>query len=128
MNDLRIYRIAGISALACMAFFFVEFPFYLVRSPFPGLAESLKLTDFAAHNGTNIMCCVFLYLIILTLIMIFIPGVRHLIRQANHEWLASLFFDVGLVYVTLTLLPIPSRAPPSSTPSTLPPTASSSAP
>jgi hypothetical protein len=50
------------------------------------------------------MCCVFLDLIILTLFMIFFAGVRHLIRQAKHEWLASLFFGVGLVYVTLTLV------------------------
>ncbi|HEY1210320.1 MAG TPA: hypothetical protein VGE85_13185 [Terracidiphilus sp.] len=104
MNDQKIYRIAGISALACIAVFFIEFPFYLVRTPFPGLAASDKLADFAAQNATNIMCCVFLDLIILTLFMIFFAGVRHLIRQAKHEWLASLFFGVGLVYVTLTLV------------------------
>src|SRR5271157_6287340 len=106
MTDQRIYRIAGISALACIATFFIEFPFYFVRSPFPGLAVSSKLPDFAARNATNIMCCVFLDLIILSLIMIFFAGVRHLIRQANpqHEWLASLFFGVGLVYVTLTFV------------------------
>jgi hypothetical protein len=34
--------------------------------------------------------------------MIFLAGLRHLIRRTNHEWLASLFFGVGLVYVTLT--------------------------
>ncbi len=103
MNDQKIYRIAGISALACVATFFFEFPFYLVRTPFPGLAASDKLADFSARNATNIMCCVFLDLIILTLIMIFFAGVRHLIRQTNpqYEWLASLFFGVGLVFVTL---------------------------
>lgn len=106
MTDQKIYRISGISALACIATFFIEFPFYLVRTPFPGLAASNKLLDFAARNATNIMCCVFLDLIILTLIMVFFAGVRHLIRQANrqHEWLASLFFGVGLVYVTVTFV------------------------
>jgi hypothetical protein len=106
MTDQKIYRIAGISALACIATFFIEFPFYLVRTPFPGLAASDKLGDFAARNGTNIMCCVFLDLIILTLLMIFFAGVRHLIRKANpqHEWLGSLFFGTGLVFVALTLV------------------------
>ncbi|MGO9322924.1 MAG: hypothetical protein ACLP07_00045 [Terracidiphilus sp.] len=106
MNDQKIYRIAGICSLASIATFFIEFPFYLVRSPFPGLAASSKLPDFAARNATNIMSCVFLDLIILTLIMIFMAGVRHLIRQANpqHEWLASLFFGVGPVYVALTFV------------------------
>ena len=106
MTDQRIYLITGISALACIATFFIEFPFYLVRSPFPGLAASSKFPDFAARNATNIMSCIFLDLIILTLIMVFFAGVRHLIRQANpqHEWLASLFYGVGLVYVTLTFV------------------------
>jgi hypothetical protein len=106
MNDQKIYRIAGISALACIATFFIEFPFYFVRSPWPGLAASDKLGDFAARNGTNVMCCVFLDFIILTLLMIFLAGVRHLIRHANpqHEWLASLFFGVGLVFVALTFV------------------------
>ncbi len=106
MNDQKIYRITGISALACIATFFIEFPFYLVRSPWPGLAASDKLGDFAARNGTNVMCCVFLDLIILTLFMIFLAGVRHLICQTNpqHEWLASLFFGVGLVFVALTFV------------------------
>jgi hypothetical protein len=106
MNDQKIYRIAGICSLASIATFFIEFPFYLVRSSFPGLAASSQLPDFAARNATNIMSCVFLDLIILTLFMVFLAGVRHLIRQANpqHEWLASLFFGVGLVYVTLTFV------------------------
>jgi hypothetical protein len=106
MTDKRIYDISGISALACIATFFIEFPFYFVRTPFPGLAASDKLADFAARNATNIMSCVFLDLIILSLIMVFFAGVRHLIRQANpqHEWLASLFFGAGLIYVTLTFV------------------------
>jgi hypothetical protein len=106
MTDQKIYRIAGISALACIATFFVEFPFYLVRTNFPGLAGSSKYPDYAARNATNIMSCIFLDLIILTLMMVFFAGVRHLIRQANpqHEWLGSLFFGVALVYVTLTFV------------------------
>ena len=104
MTDQRIYRITGISALACIATFFIEFPFYLVRTHVRGLSESSKFPDYAARNATNVMSCIFLDLIILSLIMVFLAGVRHLIRQANlqHEWLASLFFGVGLVYVTLT--------------------------
>lgn len=106
MTDQKIFRITGISALACIATFFIEFPFYLVRTPWPGLAASDKLADFAARNGTNVMCCVFMDFIILTLLMIFLAGVRHLIRHANpqHEWLASLFFGVGMVFVTLTVV------------------------
>jgi hypothetical protein len=106
MNDQKNYRIAGVSARASIATCFIEFPFYLVRTAWPGLTASDKLGDFAARNGTNIMCCVFLDFIILTLFMIFMAGVRQLIRRADpqHEWLASLFFGVGLVFVTLTVV------------------------
>jgi hypothetical protein len=106
MTDQKIYRIAGISGIASVGAFFIEFPFYFVRTPFPGLAASDRYPDFAARNATNIMSCVFLDLMILSLVMVFFAGVRHLIRQANpqHDWLASLFFGVGLVYVTLTFV------------------------
>ena len=60
MTDQMIYRIVGISSLACIATFFFEFPFYLVRSPFPGLADSARLPAFVAGNATNIMSCIFL--------------------------------------------------------------------
>jgi hypothetical protein len=106
MNDQKIYRIAGISALASIVTCFIEFPFYFNRGPWPGLAASDKLGDYAARNGTNIMFCVFMDFIILTLLMIFLAGLRHLIRRTNpeHEWLASLFFGVGLVFVALTFV------------------------
>jgi len=106
MDDLKIYRWSGACGLAAIAAFFIEFPFYLVRAGFPGVTDPVKIADFTATYGTNIMTCVFLDFIILTLIMIFLAGFRHLIRQADvqHEWLGTLVFGVGLVYVTLTFI------------------------
>jgi hypothetical protein len=106
MNNLKIYRWAGVCALAAIAVFFIEFPFYLIRGAVPGITESSKLVAFTARNGTNIMTCVFLDLVILTLVMIFAAGLRHLIRQADpqQEWLGTLLFGFGLVYVTITLV------------------------
>jgi len=106
MNDRRIYRLAGICSLATIAVFFIEFPLYLVRGAFPSITESSRLAEFAARNATNIMTCLLLDLFILTLFMVFAAGLRHLIRRADAqlEWLATLFFGVALVYVTLTLI------------------------
>ncbi|MFZ0734342.1 MAG: hypothetical protein WAM79_18620 [Candidatus Sulfotelmatobacter sp.] len=106
MDDLRIYRWSGACGLAAIAVFFIEFPFYLVRSGFPGVTDPAKIADFTATYATNVMTCVFFDFIILTLLMIFLAGFRHLIRQANrqHEWLGTLVFGVGLVYITLTLV------------------------
>jgi hypothetical protein len=106
MNDQKIYRWAGICSLAAQAFFFIEFPFYVVRTPFPGMGDPVKLADYTLLNGTNIMSCAFLDFIILTLIMIFLAGFRHLIVKADaqQELLGTLVLGVGLVYVTMTLI------------------------
>jgi len=106
MNDQNIYRWAGICSLAAQAFFFIEFPFYVVRTGFPTVTDAAKLADYTTRNGTNIMICAFLDFIILTLIMIFLAGFRHLIIKADaqQEWLGTLVFGLGLVYVTMTLI------------------------
>jgi hypothetical protein len=106
MDDQKIYRWSGACALAAIAVFFIEFPFYLVRAGFPGVTDPAKIASFTATYGTNVMICVFLDFLILTLVMIFLAGFRHLVRQADvqHEWLGTLIFGVGLVYVTLTFV------------------------
>ena len=106
MDDQKIYRWCGACSLAAIALFFIEFPFYLVRAGFPGVTDSVKITDFTASYGTNVMTCVFFDFIILTLVMVFLAGFRHLIRKADaqQEWLGTLIFGVGLVYVTLTFI------------------------
>lgn len=106
MIDQKIYRIAGVCSLASIATFFIEFPFYLVRSSFPTMTEASKLPDFAVRNAINIMSCVFLDFLILSLFLVFAAGLRHLFREADpqREWLGTLFFGIGLVYVTLTLI------------------------
>lgn len=106
MSDTRIYRISGICSLAAIAVFFLEFPFYLVRGAFPAAYEPSRLIEFTVRNAANIMSCVLLDFIILTLLVIFLAGFRHLICRADprREWLATAFFGIGLVYVTLTLV------------------------
>lgn len=78
----------------------------MVRTGFSGIADPVKLADFTARYGTNSMTCVFFDFIILTLVRIFLAGCRHLIRQADarQQWLGTVVFGVGLVYVTLTLV------------------------
>jgi fumarate reductase subunit D len=106
MTDQKIYHVAGFCSLAAIVVFFIEFPFYLVRGPFPSMTQSNKLSDFAARNATNVMACVLLDLLILSLFMIFAAGCRHIIHRTDpqQEWLGTLFFGVSLVYTTLTLI------------------------
>ncbi len=106
MSDTRVYRIGGICSLAAIGVFCIEFPFYVVRGPFPSTAQSGRLIAFTTRNASNIMSCVLLDLIILTLLLVFLAGFRHLICRADprQEWLATAFFGIGLVYVALTLV------------------------
>ena len=106
MTDAKVPRWAGVFGLATIAVFFIEFPLYLVRGPFPTMTKPARLADYAARNSANIMTCLLLDLVILGLFMIFTAGLRHVIRQAEpqQEWLGTLFFGIGLVYVTLTLV------------------------
>ena len=106
MDDLKIYRWSGACGLAAIAVFVIEFPFYMVRTGFSGVTDPAGLADYTVRNGTNIMTCVFLDLVIVTLMVVFAAGLRHLIRQADpqQEWLGTVFFGVGLVYVTITLV------------------------
>jgi hypothetical protein len=105
MSDKQIYRISGISALAAIAVCLVEYPFYFVRGAFPGLSDSAGLVEFTARNAHNIYSCLVLDLVILTGVAVFLGGFRHLIRTASaqHEWLATIMFGLGMVYITLTL-------------------------
>jgi uncharacterized membrane protein len=106
MTDRQIYRTAGVCSLAAIAIFFIEFPFYLVRGAFPSMDQAAELPAYSARNATNIVSCLFLDLLILTLVMVFLAGLRHLLLRANpqHEWAATLFFGAGIAYVTLTLI------------------------
>jgi len=105
MDNAKIYRWAGICALATQAIFFIEFPFYLVRGDWPGITDP-RIAEYTARNGTNSMVCVFLDFLILGLLMVFAAGLRHLIRQADphYEWLGTLFFGISIAFVALTLV------------------------
>ena len=106
MTDQRIYRIAGFSGLAAIALFFIEFPFYMLRGPFPQMNDAALWPAYTLRNATNMMSCVFLDLLILGLLLIFAAGLRHLIRRPDPslEWLGTLFYAVTLVYITLTFI------------------------
>lgn len=105
MNDLKIYRWTGACGLLSIALFFVEFPLYFLRGPVPVIG-SADLCAYSARNSGNMLTVVFLDMLIYSLFLVFLAGFRHLIRQAHPgcEWLGALFFGVGVVYTTITLI------------------------
>lgn len=106
MSNARIYRISGICALAAIAITCCEYPLYMVRGTFPGLSDSAGMVEFTARNAHNIYSCLLLEGVIVTLIMVFLAGLRHMIGVASpqHEWLATIMFGLGIVYLALTLV------------------------
>lgn len=106
MSDLKTYRWTGACGLAAIALFFVEFPLYFLRGPMPTFEGATKLGAYATRNATNMLAVILLDMVIYCLVLIFLAGFRHVLRQARPEceWLGTLVFGVGLVYTTLTLV------------------------
>ena len=106
MSDVKIYRWTGACGLASIALFLVEFPLYFLRGPMPSFEAATKLDAYATRNATNMLTVIFLDMVIYCLVLVFLAGFRHLVRQARPEceWLGTLVFGVGLVYTTLTLV------------------------
>lgn len=106
ISDVKAYRWTGACGLASIALFFVEFPLYFLRGPMPSFETTTNLGAYATRNATNMLTVIFLDMVIYCLVLVFLAGFRHLVRQARPEceWLGTLVFGVGLVYTTLTLV------------------------
>lgn len=93
-------------ALASLLLVALEYPLYFARGAFPSSYDGNAIVEFTVRNSRNIMACVLMDLPILALLVVFFAGFRHLIHcaDATLEWLTSVFWGLGLVYVTLTLV------------------------
>jgi type IV secretory pathway VirB2 component (pilin) len=92
MDDIRIRRLMGICGIAAGVFAAVGVPLYFVYS--------------GAPPASNVLARILLNILTCGALLVFLTGLRHLIRSAgaDFEWLASLVFGSGLAYVTVTLV------------------------
>ena len=92
MDDLRIRRLTAACGIAAGLLAAVGVPLYFVYSGPPPAANVL------ARILLNILTC--------GALLVFLTGLRHLIRRAGETfaWWASLVFGSGLTYVTVTLV------------------------
>ncbi|MEU8390323.1 hypothetical protein [Micromonospora sp. NPDC048843] len=92
MTDAQIRRLMGICGIAAGVLAAVGVPLYFLYS--------------GAPPASNVLTRILLNLLMCAALLVFLTGLRHLIRNAgtSFEWLANLTFGAGLAYVTVTLV------------------------
>jgi hypothetical protein len=107
MNDLKVRRLTGAFGLAGFVVFLAATPLYFIGPSQPARTEdAAQLGDFLTSTGTQILTRTTIAdPIIIACFVVFLAGFRHLIRQArqDYEWVGTLVFGAGLIFVTLQL-------------------------
>jgi len=106
MNDLNVRRWTGAFGVASIALILAAQPLWLIGGTAPRLEETLKFSEYVSRNSAIILSRSLADTLIMACFLVFLAGLRHLIRQArpDYEWAATLVFGVGLVFAMLTLL------------------------
>ena len=108
MRDRNVRHLAGWFGVAGFVVFLVALPLYFIGvGPAAPLEDTARYSDLIARTNTYILIrtAVADPLIMIGL-LVFMAGFRHLIRQArdDYEWIATLFFGVGLVVIAVELV------------------------
>ncbi|MGC4937962.1 hypothetical protein [Kribbella sp. DT2] len=92
MTEVQIRRWMGSCGIAAGVFAAVGIPLYFLYS--------------GAPPASNVLTRILLNLLTCAVLLVFLTGLRHLIRSAGaaFEWPASLAFGAGLGYVIVTLI------------------------
>ena len=98
MDDAHVRRITGISGVAIGAGGILALPLYFMYSG-PPPAWNVFTRDLV-----NLITCAFL--------IVFIAGFSHLLRRADaaYEWMASLVYAAGMLFVAVALVAISLEA------------------
>jgi hypothetical protein len=92
MNETAARRLTGLAGIATAIAFIVEVPLYFVYSGPP--------------PDSNVLARLLIGILALTFLLVFVTAFRELVKGADpaHEWVGTLAFATGLVYVTITLV------------------------
>ena len=108
MNDQKIRRWAGGFGIAGFVVFLAALPLYFVGvGPGAPLESTAQFSNLIARTNTFILIRTALAdPLIYVGFLVFLAGLRHLIRQVrpDYEWIAALVFGVGLVVIALELV------------------------
>ena len=107
MSDLTVRRWAGASGVAAFVVFVVALPLYFGGMTNAPLEDVERFSDYVTSVNRAILIRTSLAdPLIMSGLLVFLAGFRHLIRQARqeYEWLATLVFGVGVLVITLELV------------------------
>jgi hypothetical protein len=108
MNDLKVRYWAGGFGVAAFIVFIIAIPLYFLGvGPGAVLDDTVKFSDFITRTNTYILIRTTLAdPLIMTGLLVFLAGFRHLVRQArqDYEWVATLVFGVGLIVIAIDLV------------------------
>ncbi|WP_086558541.1 hypothetical protein [Streptomyces africanus] len=92
MNETFARRLTGLAGIAAAAALIIEVPLYFVYSGPP--------------PDANVLTRLLLGIFALAFLIVFVTAFRELVKRVNpaHEWVGSLAFATGLVYVAVTLV------------------------
>ena len=96
---------SGASGVAAAVLLMAGFPLYFMAGPPPDLGDTDRLTEYLTRNRGLILTSKLVNTVHVAGFLLFLDGLRHLIRRASadHEWEATLVFGAGLVAASATL-------------------------
>ena len=106
MNDSKVFRWVGAFGLAACALTVVEFPLWMVGGMPPSFANIQAFSTYVTQTNVFYLHRTLLDMFIFVFLMVFMAGFRQAIIQKAYkqEWLATLFFGIGMVYSAITLV------------------------
>jgi hypothetical protein len=106
MTDSKIFRWVGAFGLAACVLTGVEFPLWMVGGMPPSFSDIQTFSAYVSRANIFYLHRTLLDMFIFVFLMAFMAGFRHVVIQKarEQEWLATLFFGIGLVYSALTLV------------------------
>jgi len=106
MNDLKVRHWTGAFGVASITLILVAQPLWFIGGTPPQLEETMQFSEYVTRNSAIILTRSLADTLIMACFLVFLAGLRHLIRQArsDYEWVATLVFGVGLVFAMLTLM------------------------
>jgi len=106
MNDLKVYRWTGAFGAAAGVLLLVASPLYVMMGTPPPLEDAAKFTDYVTRSNVIGITTKLVDTLYVAGFIVFIAGLRRLIRQArsDYEWASALVFGAGLVGAAVTLV------------------------
>lgn len=106
MTDLKVRRLTGAFGVASVALILIAQPLWFVAGTAPRLEDTVKYSDYVTKYHAIILSRTMADTLIIVCFLIFLAGLRHVIRQVrpDYEWASALVFGAGLVFAVITLV------------------------